>query len=324
MTRAIFSIESTISFESVKTFQTCGPMKSHLTPRQLALALGVSESSIKRWADQGRIPAERTPGGHRRLPVAGVLHFLRRTRQPVERPEFLQLPRRLARGVEAEERALERARTEGAARLAAGDEEALRGATFALYLGGLSAAVLADRVFAPAFHRLGELWAEGRVDVYQERRGCEIATRVLHELLLAVPPSPPGAPLAIGGTLAGDPYTLPTTMVELALREAGWRARSLGSGHPVETLERAIGAERPRLVWLSVSSFTTHAGLAAEVGRLHAAAAAGDAVLVVGGRALTAGVRERLVDVAYGADLAELLAFAAPLVPGGGTSEVPA
>jgi len=37
-----------------------------LSPRELAEALGVSESSLKRWVDAGKIAASRTEGGHRR------------------------------------------------------------------------------------------------------------------------------------------------------------------------------------------------------------------------------------------------------------------
>jgi excisionase family DNA binding protein len=48
-----------------------------LSPRQVAEAIGVSESSLKRWCDSGLIPTRRTAGGHRRVPVAGVVAFLR-------------------------------------------------------------------------------------------------------------------------------------------------------------------------------------------------------------------------------------------------------
>ena len=47
-----------------------------LTPHDLAEALGVSESSLKRWIDAGRIRASRTEGGHRRVALDDALAFI--------------------------------------------------------------------------------------------------------------------------------------------------------------------------------------------------------------------------------------------------------
>jgi excisionase family DNA binding protein len=64
-------------------------MKELITPKQVARAIGVSESSLKRWCDRGLIPTVRTAGGHRRLPISGVLSYLRETGHEMVRPELL-------------------------------------------------------------------------------------------------------------------------------------------------------------------------------------------------------------------------------------------
>lgn len=55
-----------------------------LTTREAARALGVSPTSIKRWADDGRLPAHRTAGGHRRYLRSDVERLLKEEQQSVE------------------------------------------------------------------------------------------------------------------------------------------------------------------------------------------------------------------------------------------------
>jgi excisionase family DNA binding protein len=284
-------------------------MKELLTPKQVAHAIGVSEASLKRWCDRGLLPATRTAGGHRRLAVATVIQFLRETgREPV-RPEVLGLPPATGRGKPAIDRVVDQV----VAALTAGDEERLRRLVFNLYLARHAARDICDQVLAAAFHEIGHQWEDGRISVYRERRACEMCTRALFELRSALPPVPEAAPLAVGGTAEGDPYQLPTAMVELALREAGWRAQSFGAGVPFAALCAAVREVRPRMFWLSVSSIASPADFLAGYAELHAAAAAAGVPLVVGGRALTPGVRRQMRYAAFCDHLGHLTAFAATL-----------
>ena len=43
-----------------------------LTLGQASRALGVTANTLRRWADQGRIPSFTTPGGHRRFPASAI------------------------------------------------------------------------------------------------------------------------------------------------------------------------------------------------------------------------------------------------------------
>jgi excisionase family DNA binding protein len=280
-------------------------MNTLLTPKQVARALGVSEASLKRWCDKGLLAAQRTAGGHRRLPVAEVVQFLRRSGRTPVQPELLGLPPTTGHG----ERAVARARAQTLEALLAGREETLHQLALNLYLAGYPIWDICDRIIAPVFRQLGHQWQEGRVEVYRERRACEVCLRVLWELRRCLPPAPVDAPLALGGTLSGDPYHLPTTMVELVLREAGWQAQSLGVGLPAASLRAALREARPRLFWLSVSAFESLASLRTWCAELYEAARAAGALLVVGGRVLTPEVRRQLRYTAFCDCLGHLVSF---------------
>lgn len=281
-------------------------MRALLSPKQVAQAIGVSESSLKRWCDKGLLELQRTAGGHRRLALNSVVQFLRETGQPLTHPELLGLPVASAR-IEA---TLERTREPFAQALIAGDEARCRRLLLDHYLAGQMVAELCDRLIAPVFQEIGAAWEHGSAEVYQERRAIEISLHLLYELRMMLPSIDPLAQHAIGATLSGDPYKLPTTMCELALREAGWRAESYGVDLPVATLRSAIESIRPRLFWLSVSAIRDRDEFLSDYAMLYETALRHDVAIAVGGRALTDEIRREMKYSAYCDQLSHLLAFA--------------
>jgi excisionase family DNA binding protein len=292
-------------------------MKELLTPKQVAYAIGVSEASLKRWCDKGLLPATRTVGRHRRLAIATVVQFLRETgREPV-RPEVLGLPPVTGKSKPAIGRAVDQV----VEALMVGDEERLRRLVFNLYLARHAIRDICDQILAAAFHKIGHQWENGRIEIYRERRACEMCTRLLFELRSTLSPAPGSAPLAVGGTLEGDPYQLPTTMVEVALRELGWQSQSFGVGMTFNTLCAAVQEVKPQMFWLSVSNIESPDDFLAHYADLHATAASASVPLVVGGRALTAMIRRRMRYSAFCDHLGHLASFTATLHRPAGSAE---
>jgi excisionase family DNA binding protein len=54
-----------------------------LTSHQVGALLQVNPSSVKKWVNEGRITAFRTPGGHRRIRVGDLVAFLDRHEMPI-------------------------------------------------------------------------------------------------------------------------------------------------------------------------------------------------------------------------------------------------
>lgn len=291
-------------------------MHDLLTPKQVAQAIGVSESSLKRWCDRGLIDTVKTPGGHRRMTAAGVMDFLRGRDQPLVRPELLGLPSNTGKT----RRVMDRAADQFHEALAVGDEEVCRQVVLDLYLAEHRLCKIFDLVFAPAYHRIGERWECHDVEIYQERRAVEIGNRILGELRRMLTNPGIDAPIAMGGTCEGDPYQLPTMLAELTLRDTGWRASNLGASLPLATLEAALTQNRPRLFWLSVSHIPDETRFVDQYSRFFALAETLQTPVAVGGRALTESVRQRICYSAYCDNLQHLESFAASICSIGGAN----
>ncbi len=277
-----------------------------LSPKQVARAIGVSEASLKRWCDKGKLSSTKTAGGHRRLHVSSVLRFLKDTGRELVRPEILGLPPGTRKTVWTQERGAQHLFDA----LTTGDEDMVLQVVFDLYLAGFSACEICDKIMARTFHEIGRAWEHGAVQVYQERRAGDLCARALQRLEQFTPRPTADAPRAFGATLASDPYTLPTTMASIVLREIGWRATSFGVGLPTETLCEALSKESAQLFWVSVSAFDSDpAEFLADFTRLYEAASARDIPVVVGGRALTPELRKQMRFAAFGDTMAHLVDF---------------
>ena len=254
-----------------------------LTPKQVARAVGVSESSVKRWCDAGLIQTVRTEGGHRRLPIDSVQEFLQQTGHPVVAPEILDLPSTTTGSKWALRRSLTdfmHALAIGSASMARVVVNNLRDADYPL------SAILDDVVF----HAMNEILQ--RVDQHDElgyvhHQAAEICLRLLYELRSSLQPPEPTAPAALTAALDGAPNTLNVTAAELTLRSIGWNATSLGTRLPFNTLGRALEQHRPRLCYLDVAAVRDANEFVLRFASLLSTANANSTVVVVGGAGLS-------------------------------------
>lgn len=222
-----------------------------LSPKELANVVGVSESSVKRWVDAGRIPVSRTAGGHRRILLPDALRFIRHQGMRLIQPELLGLddvaalatadPEPLSGGALAE--AVE-----------SGEPQRVRGLVLQGYLSGMDPDALFDGPIAEAMERYGTLFERDAMGIPHEHRFTQLCIEAIHQLRMLQPDVDDTAPLAIGSAPAQDPYIIPSLMVATVLAEEGFRDMNLGPDLPVQALLRAAERYRPALVWISATS----------------------------------------------------------------------
>lgn len=230
-----------------------------LSPKELGQVVGVSESSIKRWGDEGRIQVTRTAGGHRRILLRDALRFIRGQEMPVLRPDLLGLPE--MGELPADVRSGELSGNLLLHLLKNGEAEKVRSVILGEYLEGTRLAEIIDGPLAQALAELGVLWRRSDDGIYVEHMATNICIEALNQIRMLMPPAVPDSPLAIGGAPKGDPYILPSLMAATVLLDAGFTEINLGAHTPSSALLHAVEEHQPDLVWLAMTSNLSKAQL---------------------------------------------------------------
>ncbi len=264
--------------------------KGFFTTRQLADALGMSESSVKRWANEGRIGVVRTVGGHRRITFDAALKFVRESGLCLVKPAILGLdhytvPRRGSA-------ATDEVAAELYAALARGDSGAARELILGEFYSGRTIADIADGPVRSALADIGCAWTRNEEEgIFQEHRAMDICFDVFRRLRsLLDPPAEPRA-IAIGCAPNRDVYALPTLVASIVLLERGYMAINLGAVTPLRILRRAAEEHRPRLLWIAMNSLDEDNPadpLVTEIKRLGELAKSWNGRIALGGRAVPA------------------------------------
>jgi len=284
----------------------------YVSTAQVAEALGVGVTTVKRWVDGGILPAHRTAGGHRKLLLADVLRLVRQGSFPNQNlgpllgagkyhgnPNIKDLEQKLFVALEG------------------GDADTARALIHGAYHRGLPLENLADQVISPVMHRIGHDWEKGKIDVFHEHRGSQLCAAALHGLMTRVSSSAAGhRPLALGGAPEKDPYVLTSLLAELVLRDCGWKVVNLGPNTPLASFRTALAELRPKLLWLTVSYLEDAEQFLTEYKHLYTYAKSQGVPVAVGGQALTDALRAAMPYTTFGDGLTHLAAFARTLLPG--------
>ncbi len=284
-------------------------MKQLLSPKDLARATGVSESSLKRWADSGRLECTRTAGGHRRIPLAEAVRFIRESSISVVDPSML--------GITTQSRpakSIEESNEYFSEMVLSGREEEAIGYLSHEYLSGNSFASLCDGPVRHCLEQVGHAWAqtsdsqEKNLRIAEEHRSVDIILQALQQLRRMVQ-SPETAPVAIGGAPPGDPYLVPSLCAALSLLGDGWRTANLGPSSPFEVLRTAAVRAKAKLVWVSISVESPEANIRQGLEMLSETMLGMNGSVVVGGRKLPEELTRGIPGVHAATTMREMVLF---------------
>ena len=209
----------------------------------------MSISTVKRWVDDGILPAHRTAGGHRKLLRAEVLALARQGELPHADLTGLSVASFGDQPLD-----LQPSLRPCSLPLLEGDGTEVSALIRRTYHSGVAIETLSDQVIAPVMAQVGHDWETARIEVWQEHRGTQLCAAALYELKDELEArAERKRPIAIGGAPEGDPYLLATLLAQIVAAGRGLGPVNLGPNTPLASLTKAMRELRPRLVWLSVS-----------------------------------------------------------------------
>ena len=217
--------------------------QSQLSPKSLASAIGVSESSMKRWIDQGQLPVHITSGGHRRISFSDAIKFIRAHKRTIVDPSALGLG-----GSEGTDSGINQ--SELVDILKAGDSAHLSNSLLQLYLSGYGLPTLFDALL-PEFRLIGELGLDDPRYISTEHLYSTTLAKALSQLQLYLP-AVDNMPIAIGGTLAPDSSYVSSLLAETVISSTGMRTMNLGANTPITSMLEIAEEFDAKLVWVSV------------------------------------------------------------------------
>ncbi len=238
-----------------------------LSTTRAAELLAVHPSTVKRWCNSGSLRADKTGGGHRRIPLDEALRWARREGIPTFLDPFHPWEANVWLALSEVEEGAGFRRLENLALtwLAQGESDLL---ARLLYETARHPAVplttFLDRFLQGFMRRVGEEWERGRLQVGEEHMASQVVQEVLFRLrpgwdrldgrsFSGGGPAQEAPPVALVGAMEGDEHALGALAVRLVLEHHGWRVYYLGPNVPLEDFATIQRAQAASLVCISLS-----------------------------------------------------------------------
>lgn len=231
-------------------------IKTILSTQQVAALLNVTETTVKRWADEGEIVCSKTLGGHRKFLMNDVIRFAEEngivmsgTMKPpmnarqIEQLEFAVYMKHYNKISEIFlEEALQ------------ADREGLEQLVLYLLQNHISFPTIADEVIRPALVSIGVQWAKGKLAIDQEHSASQAVTEAMIRVSSAIHRKPKNGLHAVCACPFGEYHEIGLRGLAYSLEGEGWNVNYTGANTPLDSLLTLISRTKPELLALS---FTT-------------------------------------------------------------------
>jgi excisionase family DNA binding protein len=256
-----------------------------LSTQELASLMNVTETTIKRWADEGKVACRKTLGGHRKFVLKDVIRFAEEhsislsghEASPSLKSKFDSLE--FAIYTNNYSKISERFFIEAMK----ADGESLYALLLYLYRHHISFPVITDEVIRPALNRIGEKWMNGELEVNQEHRASHAIAEAMIRLAPDLHHKAKNGYSVVCACPEGEYHEFGIRSLAYALATEGWNVHYIGANTPVESMKTFVKEITPELICLSFTILQKKSKLIQEVRTLGALAHSYGAKLIIGG-----------------------------------------
>lgn len=256
-------------------------MDNIFSSKQVANILGVNESSIKRWTNNGELKCFKTPGGHRKFKKDDIKSFAKRYSIKIENTLFD------SRITDEKSNFIDYDKVNELLlrKLFNHSEEEIFDFIYSLLNNGIEPIELFDDVISKVMTKIGMMWERNEIGVEVEHIASCKLINVLIRIEKELKNSSNGNKV-ICSTLGNELHEIPVLVLKIMLSYYGWRVIYPGVNLPKKSLIKLINENKPDLVCLSLM-FTDNANKSAsDIKEIHSVCKKTNTKLAVGGNSL--------------------------------------
>jgi len=251
----------------------------------------VTETTVKRWADEGSLRCHRTPGGHRKFEMRHVVEFAERNNfDPVGTLEVvgkdriggpLQLAVLSRDFTTLQEEFVRRA-------LSVSRTDLYTFLSF-LYEHRIQLWEIFDLVLAPGMREIGDRWVRGELGVGYEHRASYETLDALAKLQARIAHRPPVGRSVLLALVGQEQHEIGLRCAASLFEAEGWEIHYLGAQTPAEALITVLLENAPAVLCLSITQSELASELQPSLTDIVAAAGSVRSRVIIGGRAAATG-----------------------------------
>lgn len=253
-----------------------------ISSRKAAEILNFNESTIKRWADSGKIKCFRTPGGHRKFNLDDIRKLAEDHKLENTKTEFFDS--RLLKVSVIKKHDFKYLNKEFTKHILKGDTESTYSFLYELFQNDYSHEEVFDNIVKESMTRIGVKWKENKLGIQNEHVAANTVISSLYKLEKFLFKKRSNNKTAVCAGFENEFHEIGLLCVRITLESAGWNVIYPGINLPAKSLTELIEKTKPDLVCLTTNFSGKNKTTENEISKIRNSCKDSECRLIIGGR----------------------------------------